>query len=124
FNSSSIRITPDMIEAIGGFNSKYYTEFKDMCTKIFNCARRNINIFIHMINLIPKISDVKLSEDDIKDQIIRRFIPGENDIIAELHLVNKLEKQNYTDKIKDWCHYHSKEKTIGNVVNIVSGVVV
>jgi hypothetical protein len=123
FNSSSIRITPEMIDAIGGFNSKYYTEFKDMCSKIFNCARRNINIFIHLINLIPKISDVKLTENDIREQIIKRFIPGENDIIAELHLVNKLEKQTYTDKIKDWCHYHSKEKTINNVVNLVSGVV-
>lgn len=122
FNSNGIRITHEMIEAVGGYNSKYYTEFKDICTKIYNCARRNINIFMHMINLIPKVTDVKLTEEEIMQQIIRRFIPGENDIIAELHLVSKLEKQSCTDKIKDWCHYHSKEKTLGNAFNLASGV--
>jgi phosphatidylinositol 3-kinase len=122
-NNSAIRITPEMIDAIGGVGSKYYVEFKEMCTKIFNCARRNINVFINMINILPKISDVKLTEAEITDQIIKRFLPGENDLEANLYLVNRLEKQNYTDRIKDWCHYHSKERTVGSVVEIVSNAV-
>lgn len=111
-----IRITNEMIDALGGLSSKSYLYFTDLCTKIYNCLRRNTDIFMNMLLVLPKISDLKLSEDEIIEQIIKRFIPGENSIDAKLHLVNQLEKQSYIDKIKDWCHYHSKEQTINSNV--------
>ena len=117
FNNPSIRITPEIVDAIGGFSSVYYPYFKEICTKVYNCIRRNIDIFMNMMLLFPTLTNVNLSEEEIKDQIIKRFIPGENFIDAQLHLVNQLEKQNYTDKIKDWCHYHSKEQTISSGVS-------
>lgn len=116
FNNPGIRITSEIVEAIGGLNSNQYIYFKDLCTKIYNCLRRNIDIFMNILLIIPKISDLKLSENEIKQQIIKRFIPGETYIDAEFHLVNQLEKRSYTDKIKDWCHYHTKEKTISSTL--------
>ncbi len=119
----AIRITPEIVEAVGGFSSTNYVQFKELCTKIYNCLRRNIDIFMNILLMLPKISDVKLTEEEIKQQIIKRFIPGENQIDAQLHLVNQLERHNYTDKIKDWCHYHSKEKTIsGSVTRLTSAL--
>lgn len=123
FSNSNIRITPEIVEVIGGINSEYYTVFKDTCTIIYNCLRRNIDIFMNMLLLLPHISDVDATEKEIKEQLIRRFIPGENHIDAKLHLVKQLEKQNYTDKIKDWCHYHSKERTIGNTISKITSVI-
>lgn len=70
-----------------------------------------------MLLNLPKLSDLKKSEVEIRDLLLQRFIPGENIIEAQLHLVNQLEKQNYLDKIKDWCHYHSKEKTVSSAMN-------
>lgn len=119
-NNPGIRITPDIIEAIGGENSENYIIFKELCTNIYNCIRRNINIFYHMLTLLPSISDINLTEEQIKNQIITRFRPGENRIAAELHLVNQLEHNSFTDKIKDWCHYHSKEKTVTSSVSKMS----
>jgi hypothetical protein len=116
-NDPGIRITPEIVEAVGGFSSTNYVQFKDMCTKIYNCLRRNIDIFMNILMLLPRIADNRLSEEDIKQQVIKRFVPGENYLDAQLHLVNQLEKQNYTDKIKDWCHYHSKEQTISGSIN-------
>jgi hypothetical protein len=58
-----------------------------------------------------------LSEETIRNILIKRFIPGETAIEAKLHLVNQIDRQSYIDKIKDWCHYHSKEKTISNSLN-------
>lgn len=116
FTDPGIRITYDMVNAIGGVNSKYYEQFKEICTVVFNCLRRNIDIFMHLLLLLPKISDIRLTENDIKDQIIKRFIPGENHIDANLHIINQLERQNYTDTVKDWFHYHSKEKTVNNAL--------
>lgn len=117
FNNPGIRITKDVVDAIGGLSSKYYVEFKELSSKIYNCLRRNIDIFMHMLFLIPNISDLNLSEDLIRQQIITRFKPGENSVDAKMHLVQQLERYNYTDKIKDWCHYYSKEKTISSAMS-------
>jgi len=115
-----IRITQSMIETMGGELSDNYKFFKKLCTRIYNCLRRNIDIFINMLLVLPKISDINLKEKDIVDELIKRFVPGENLIDAELHFDMQLEKQNYMDHVKDWCHYHSKEKTITNTMNKVS----
>lgn len=116
-DNSNIRVTDDMVNAIGGKKSKYYTKFKELCTIIYNCMRRNIDIFINMIMLIPKISYIPFSDKVLIDQINKRFRPGESDQDANIHLVNKLENSNYTsytkDKLKDWCHYHSTEGLFG-----------
>lgn len=120
FNDPSIRITPEIIEAIGGFSSENYIYFKEICTRIYNCLRRNINIFMNMLLLIPHISDIEITEEEIKQQIMKRFIPGENDVNATFHLVKKLEEDSYTDRIMDFCHYHSKEKTISSATDRLS----
>ncbi len=73
-----------------------------------------------MSQMLPFISDIKLSEDEIKKQLIKRFIPGGKNTDAKLQLDYQLEKQNYVDQIKDWCHYHSKEKTINSALNRLS----
>lgn len=117
-----IRITQSMIETMGGDSSANYKYFKKLCNIIYNCLRRNIDIFINMLLVLPKISDINLNEQKILDEIIKRFIPGENQVDAEIHFDTQLEKQNYMDNIKDWCHYHSKEKTITNTMNKMSYV--
>ena len=118
--NTGIRITPEMIEAIGGLSSQNYLLFTDLCSRIYNCLRRNIDIFLIMLLMLPKMSDLKRSEVEIRDMLLQRFIPGENVIEAKLHLVNQLERQNYIDKVKDWCHYHSKEKTVSSAMNRLS----
>jgi hypothetical protein len=109
-----------MIDTMGGELSSNYKFFKKLCTTIYNCLRRNIDIFMNMLLVLPKISDINLKERDIIDELIKRFIPGENVSDAELHFDTQLERQNYMDHVKDWCHYHSKEKTITNTMNKVS----
>jgi hypothetical protein len=123
FSNPSIRITPEIIEAMGGLSSESYVEFKDTCTKIFNCMRRNIDIFLNTMLMLKKLTNIKQSEEDIKQHLIRKFIPGENEVDAQLHLVSKLENSSYTDKIKDFCHYHSRERTFSGPANRLSSAV-
>lgn len=105
-----IRITAEIIEAIGGVNSIYYTQFTELCTRIYNCLRRNIDIIMNMVMMLPKMTTINITESEIIEDIIKRFIPGENYINAKLHFENQLENQGYTDNIKDWFHYINKEK--------------
>jgi hypothetical protein len=117
FWNSTIRITPEIIEAIGGFQSDKYVEFKNLCSKIFNVMRRNINLFMNIILLLPKISDININEKDIEVQLIKRFMPGESEVDAQMCFVKNLEHFRIGHTIKDFCHYHSKERTISSGVN-------
>lgn len=123
FWNPSIRITPEIVEAIGGFQSEKYIDFKNICTLIFNCMRRNINLFMTLILLIPKISDINVTEDDIQKQIIKRFMPSENELDAQMFFVKNLEYKQIGINIKDFCHYHSKEKTVSSALNRVSNAI-
>lgn len=123
FNNPNIRITPDIIDAMGGLSSVYYKEFTQLSTKIYNCLRKNISIFMNMLLFLPKISDINLTEDEIRQQLLQRFAPGQNDIEAKFTLVKKMEMDGYTNKFKDWCHYHTKEKTINSAVSMFSSAV-
>jgi phosphatidylinositol 3-kinase len=122
FNNASIRLTPGILHALGGYTSKHYKNFKKICGKIFNCLRRNINIFMNMLLILPHISDINLTERQIIEQVYKRFIPGENDTNAELYITHKLEEHHISYKIKDFCHYHSQERTFGGVMDKVKSV--
>lgn len=112
-----IRITDDMIDAMGGFSSDYYRQFTELSSKIYNCLRRNINVFMNMLLLIPELYETDFTVDEICNQIISRFKPGENELEASFHLKKKIEEQRCTDRIKDWFHYHSKEQTVNSAVS-------
>jgi len=113
FQNPTIRVTKSMIEAMGGENSKHYKKFTELCVKIYNCLRRNIDIFMHLLIFLSKISpEIGKTEEEIREEIFKRFIPGEDDIEAELHIVEILQEDNHTAQLKDLIHYHTQEKTL------------
>ena len=114
YGTPGIRITPEIIEALGGVNSIHYTQFTELCTKIYNCLRRNIDIIMNMVLMLPVLTSMDITNEQIIDSIIKRLIPGENYKNAQLHFENQLENQSYTNDIKDWFHYFNKEK-IGSI---------
>lgn len=119
FTNPGIRITDNILDALGGIRSEKYKLFQKTCSKIFNTLRHYIDIFTNMLLVLPSISDLKLSKNDIREQILRRFIPGENNIDAEIHMVNQLDRKGYDiyNWLKDFAHYHHKEETITGGVN-------
>jgi phosphatidylinositol 3-kinase len=118
-----MRITSDMVDALGGENSEYYEEFKKLCNIIFNCLRRHINLFINMLTLLADINPTiynkkEFTKDIIKKEILKRFIPGENNEEAELQLYYYINtsNNNYKHIISDYFHYHYQENNISNAL--------
>ncbi len=103
-----IRVTEDMIQAVGSENSNYYKKFQQLCTDIYNVLRRNMNIFIHMIMLIPDID-----KRDVFEQLNMRFMPSESEIKANLKFVKNLETQSTLYKIRDFYYFFKKESSLG-----------
>ena len=113
-----MRITKEMVDAIGGFNSSHYKKFKEICSVSYNCLRRHCNIFMKILLLLPDASPpinknkISITQGQLKDEIFKRFLPGQNYAEAKLHLTQKIDtsSQMYSSLI-DFFHYHGKEDT-------------
>ena len=83
----TMRLSEGMKNFLGGEKSRHYKKFLKICTEIFICLRRHVNLFYALLNLLPKM-DVEnvLTEEVLLDEILRRFIPGEGRVDAEIQL--------------------------------------
>lgn len=109
FNPASIRITPCMIDMIGGKNSYNYICFKKLCINIYNYFRSNINVIIKLLSIISKY-DPNITLDNIESQIIHRLEYGENVTDSCVHFENILNNnyETFTLKVSDYIHNSSK----------------
>ena len=128
FLAPEIRITPDMVDAMGGIDSKYYNIFQNTYTKFYNCLRRHVNLFIVILSMLykikPTIENNKFTKKFVKEQIIKRFLPNENYEEAKLKFKTHVEnshKSNYNSSFFiDFFHRsHSDKSIFKSVDNII-----
>ena len=104
------RVTPEMIDAMGGPKSKYYARFKKYCVMAYNCIRRHTSIFYVQLLLLsklrPKIMDENFNEEYLNNYINQRFVPGENYDEAGVQFTYKINKNSntYSGNIIDYFH--------------------
>jgi len=112
--SPEFRITPEMIDAMGGPNSKYYADFQNYCYRAYNCLRRHTSTFYVLLSLLykmkPPLQNTNLTKEYIKNQIMERFIPGENYEEAVVYFEHKINKNSntYSGNIIDYFHKQCK----------------
>lgn len=114
-----IRITDEMVDAMGGYESKHYTQFKELCARSFLCLRRHVSIFKVMFSCFytadPPI-DERLTKEYIDTFINNKFLVGENVSNAKLHLIHKVSNRSrgYSESIIDFCHKAQDETSTVN----------
>lgn len=111
-----IRLTAEMIDAMGGINSLHYKKFKTYCGRAYNCLRRHAPIFytllLSLTESIPNI-DSNITREHIKNHIYQRFIPGENYQTAFKQFIHKLDSNSntFSEDIIDFFHKKCKSKS-------------
>lgn len=127
-NTPSMRITEGMLDAIGGYHSESYEEFKDLCYKIYDISRRHVNTFVCLLSLLPKQNsgksrtNPKITDRRLLREIVKRFAPGETYQQAKTLLNTKIDKSTNVTSISkyhviDFFHRHNKEGTVRNVLS-------
>lgn len=102
-----MRITPEMVDAMGGETSSLYEEFQCLCTQAYNYLRTYVDIFAVMLNELSVINPDRYPREQITRQIIRRFVPGESDRMAQLQfktILNKSWNSRTSSQIADFIH--------------------
>lgn len=119
--SPGIRMTSSIVDAIGGCGSKHYPRFKELCSLIYNCLRKHMNVFLNFMLLLPKLSNLPYTEEQIVERLTSRFLPSNTDSDADFHLIAQLENSSgFRDMFGDILHTHSKEQTINAIATGIS----
>lgn len=123
FGGSEIRLTSDMIDMMGGMESKHYKKFKDLCNQCYNCLRQHSNLFYILLSMLayykPAIDGPNaFTKQIIEKHIIDKFIPFESNYEAKIHINTKLSHnthQSLGETISDFFHYYNKESFLGKI---------
>ena len=112
--SPEIRVIPEMIDAMGGQNSKHYEQFKQYCTICYNTLRQHYGLFKIQLSMLYKYKNMEgnYTQEWINRYIINRFLPFEDHIDATIFIHKKI--QNGSDNISVGLidFFHEKNKTI------------
>ena len=118
YSYQNIKITPSILDALGGVNSPDYKTFQQLCSRIYNCLRQHINLFMNLLSILTELN-CGITKEYLTEEMIKRFEPGENTIEAKVHIVNKLNnsKNTYEHTIVDFVHKTVKENNVVNKLN-------
>jgi len=103
FNTNHIRLSMDMIKAIGGRTSDNYNIFKIKCSTIFNCLRKHIGIISLLLNMLTINHNSEITTEKLTNEIMDRFEPGEKILDASDHIKTIVDNShdNITSSITD-----------------------
>ena len=121
-----MRITPEMLAALGGSESMAYKRFRELSSRIYNCVRRHMNEFVVMLRMlvdsIPMIEENgHISEEKLMYEIRRRFAPGESYKEAEILLYNHIDQsttRTFTYQLIDKCHTWATSSSLSSATGL------
>lgn len=103
-----IRLTPTMVDALGGGRSDSFLEFKKLCSNAFNCLRRHVGLFTSLLILLADLQPTvdNFTRDEIIDQILNRFMPGleEDEAGSTFNTLLDSAWQSYGGTVVDVMH--------------------
>jgi phosphatidylinositol 3-kinase len=103
------RLTPEMIDAMGGTSSIYYDQFCKYCESAVHCIRRHQNMF-HILLLYGCMIDNRITPEQIDYFIASRFMPNQTSHEVYRLFMKMLEDTNetYGIHLMDFIHKQYK----------------
>lgn len=124
--TSCIRITTQMLNALGGTESEEYEQFKEMCGDVYDILRRHVSTFVCLLSLLPAYKTTSktspmVDEKAMISEIVKRFCPGESYDEAIRNLKTRIDNSANSSTLSkyhiiDFFHKHNRESTVTNLV--------
>jgi len=125
---SCIRITSQMLDALGGEGSEEYNLFLEEFVSIYDILRRHVNTVICILSLLPAYKSTSrtspnLENDAMMNEILKRFNVAQTTETAIQNLKTKIEESVYGASstkyhVIDFFHKLNKEKTITTYIEL------
>ena len=113
FGAPVIRVTSEMIDFLGGPQSKFYSGFKQYVIQVFDILRLYGNIILNYYFILGHENIIDW--EDFRRKITNRFLNGLSCKDVEISLIKEIEmsSNSYSAYFIDVCHHYSgKVKTL------------
>jgi len=108
-----MKLCKQMVECMGGKNSKGYEDFKKRCVDAYLYLRSNARLVVNMFYLMIHcgINELSESPEHVLNKLHEKFVPGLNPQEASNSLLNKLEESvnafypYLMEKFHAWANY-------------------
>ena len=101
---TEMRITPDMLDALGGAGSSTFTSFQELCSDVYKMLREKSSfwycLLIYVADATPRIGNFWGQRLRVQQHVLERLCPGELDNEACMQIV-EIVKRNSKDS---WSH--------------------
>ena len=119
-----MKITNDMLEALGGKKSENFRQFKKICEIVYKKIRKRSGLWYLLLSYLsfiePPIHPYYNNNNLIKNYVIDKLIPGEFDEECSLQISNIVESSSnstYMEQLSDLSHKVSnKAKELYNTM--------
>ena len=108
---SEMRITSDMLDALGGRGSQTFADFQSMCSHIYTKLRKKSSFWYCMLMYLsdaaPSIGVLRDDTERIYHHVLERMVPGELDGEASMQIVEILKrssKEGWSVWASDYVH--------------------
>ena len=107
FLGSSLRLTPQIIEFLGGVGSVHYNMFKSVAGDVFNLCRRYLPILYVIMRSL--VYDEITTDYALREQIESAWMPSGTDITCKILIENRIERVSrghggWRDALADTLH--------------------
>ncbi|XP_071110359.1 phosphatidylinositol 3-kinase catalytic subunit type 3-like [Haliotis cracherodii] len=88
-----MRLSKEMVEAMGGTNSEHFYDFKKHCYTAFLALRRSANLFLNLFSLLvdANIPDIALEPDKTVKKVQEKFVLHYTDEEAVHYMQNVID---------------------------------
>lgn len=97
---TEMRITPDMLDALGGTNSSTFTQFQELCADVYKILREKSSfwycLLVYLTDATPRIGNFWGQRFRVQQHVLERLCPGELDNEAAMQIV-EIVKRNSKD---------------------------
>uniref|UniRef100_A0A0N5AFY1 Phosphatidylinositol 3-kinase catalytic subunit type 3 n=1 Tax=Syphacia muris TaxID=451379 RepID=A0A0N5AFY1_9BILA len=111
-----MKLTSDMINAMGGTQSPYYQEFRTLCLSAFSILRRQANLILNLFTLMldADIPDIAIEKEKAVQKIEQRFQFELTEELADQQIQTIID-QSHADKLSKIVDFiHDFKQMISN----------
>ena len=114
--STDIKLNTNILEVLGCQGGTMYNRYLELCHNGVIILRKYFNMFFILLELSDILCDSGGREKHIENFIMSRFQPRQTDYVVFNELLSVIQQSNnaFIDIIRDFMHYHNREKTIPN----------
>ena len=98
-----MKLTPDIVNCIGGENSLAFAEFKDDISNIYNRCRDHIKDFYYIFS--PLVMTKMIKKETLLLHILKTFVPGETTTQAKI-------------QIEEYIYHNTNERKIDQLLDL------